>query len=284
MQYSSTTQTRDALLFDKKNKNTNWADAIAKEMTAPNRLDVFEYKSPSYTCSKSDGWQYTPMHMMFDIKQQYLRHKARLLCGGHMIDSLGHATYSSTIKDISVRLLMIIATQNSLDMMVGNIGNPFPTAPCAEKIWTNAGPEFGNRAGSKIILKRALYGLKTASRSFHEFFGDCLRSMGFQPSRADQDLWLRKSDNYNGYDYMATHVDDIITASKQPGEYMAKIEQEIHNKEDSPTYYLGSNIKKIGQHQHISSTKCIKETLKRYQKKYGSIKKENIPLATTANL
>jgi hypothetical protein len=163
---------------------------MAKEMTAINRLDIFEYKIPSYTCSISDGWQYAPMHMIFDTKQQDLQHKARLVCGGHVIDELGHVTYSLTIKDILVRLLMIIATQNNLDMMVGDVGNAFPTAPCAEKIWTKAGPEFGNRAGLTIILKRALYGLKTTSRSFHEFFGDCLKSIGFQPSRADQDLWL----------------------------------------------------------------------------------------------
>jgi hypothetical protein len=113
---------------------------------------------------------------------------------------------------------------------------------------------------STIFLKRALYGLKTASRSFHEFFGNCLCSLGFQPSRADQDLWLRKSDDYNGYNYVATHADDIIIAARRPSEYMAKIEQEflVRNKEDSPTYYLGSNIKKIGNYLHISSTKYVK--------------------------
>jgi hypothetical protein len=147
--------TREALLLDKTNKKTYWADAIAKEMTALDRLNVFEYKSPTFVCSKSEGWQFAPMHMIFDIKQQDLRHKARLVCGGHVIDSSGHVTYSSTIKDISVRLLMIIATQNNLDMMVGDIGNAFPTAPCAEKIWGKAGPEFGNKQGSTVILKRA---------------------------------------------------------------------------------------------------------------------------------
>jgi hypothetical protein len=210
------------------------------------------------------------MHMIFDIEQQDLRHKARLVCGGHGIDSSGHVTHSSTIKDISVRLLMIISTQNNLDMMVGDIGNAFPTAPCAEKIWGKAGPEFGNKQGSTVILRRALYGLKT---------------MGFIPSGADQDLGIRKSDDYEGYDYMATHVDDIIITAKRPAEYMAQIKQEflVRNKEDSPTYYLGRNIKKVGNYLHISSTKYIKETLKKYQEKYGGVSKENIPLATRAN-
>jgi len=118
-----------------------------------------------------------------------------------------------------------------------------------------------------VTLKRALYGLKTASRSFHEFVGDCLRRIGFIPTRADQDLWIRKSDNYHGYDYIATHVNDIVIAARRPQEYMASIEQEfmVHNKEDSPLYYLGNKIKTIGKSLHISSGKYITEFLRKYQ-------------------
>jgi hypothetical protein len=255
--------TRETLLLDNKINNTKWADAIAKEMSALDRLNVFQYKSPTYVCGKSEGWQFAPMHMIFDIKQQDLQHKARVVCGGHVIDSTGHVTYSSTIKDISMQLLMIVATQNNLDMMVGDMGNDCPTVPCAEKILQKAGPKFG-KAGSTIILKRALYGLKTASRSFHKFFGDCAKSIGFKPTRADQDLWILKSDGYNGYNYIATHVNDIIIAAKITSECMARIEQEflVRNMEDSPTYYLGSNIKKVDNYLHISSMKYIKVTLK----------------------
>jgi hypothetical protein len=115
-------------------------------MSALDQLNVFEYKSPTYICNKSEGWQFAPMHMIFDIKQQDLQHKARLVYGGHVIDSSGHVTYSSNIRDISVRLLMIVATQNHLDMrMVGDIGNAFPTAPCAEKIYPNLGTKRDQR-------------------------------------------------------------------------------------------------------------------------------------------
>ena len=71
--------------------------------------------------------------------------------------------------------------------------------------------------------------------------------MGFNPSRPNQDLWWRKSNDYEGYDYVATHVDDIIIVSKNPTQYMIKLEQEfnIRNIEDSPSYYLGNNIKRI---------------------------------------
>jgi hypothetical protein len=280
---------QEALEFDRQNGNTKWGDAIQKELAALQRLDCFEFIAPDTTLHKSDGWQYAPMHMIFDIKQEDLRYKARLVMGGHVVDSSQHTTYSSTISDISVRLLMLVATQNNLNLMVGDVGNAFPTAPCAEKIWSTAGPEFRHQGkeGSKVILKRALYGLKTASRSFHEFFGDKLRRMGFVSSRADQDLWVRRSDDYKGYDYIATHVDDLIIAAKNPGKYMNDIEQEflIRNKSDSPSYYLGNDMKSIhnNKYMHISTKKYVTEVIRKFRQTYGDIRKESVPMPPKAH-
>lgn len=280
--------TREALLFDKLNNDTKWGDAIAKEMNGLCRLNVFKFFSPSHKLDKQNGWQYAPLHMIFDIKREDRRYKARLVIGGNVIDSSDYTTYSSTVQDISTRLLQLVAVQNGLGIMTGDIANAFCTAPCAEKIWSVAGPEFGERKGSIVVLNRALYGLKTASRSFHEFFGDCLRRMGFLPTRADPDLWYKQSTDYKGYDYIATHVDDFIIAAKRPLEYMSQIEQEflIRNKEDSPNYYLGNSYTRRGKddrYLHVSSKKYVAEVLDKYQTKYGSIKKESIPMSPNAH-
>jgi len=107
--------------------------------------------------------------------------------------------------------------------------------------------------------------LKTASRSFRNFFGNCLLQLGFSPTRADPDLWYRKSDDYEGYDYIATHVDDIIIAAKRPAEYMSQIEQQfnVRNKEDSPSCYLGNSYKRDDKGNiHVSLTKHIEEVLR----------------------
>ena len=57
-------------------------------------------------------------------------------------------------------------------------------------------------------------------------------------SRVDQDIWIRKSDDHEGYDYLATHVDDIVVVAKKPGEYIAQIDQEfgLRNIQDSPKF------------------------------------------------
>ena len=267
------------MLLDKKNGDSKWAEAICKEMDALERLGVFQYHDARTKFHWQDGWQYAPMHMIFDIKHD-LRRKARFVVGGHVIDSSEHTTYSSTIKDISVRLMMLVAAKYGLGMISGDIGNAFCTAPCAEKIWSVAGEQFGDKKGAIVVLKRALYGLKTASASFHKFLGDFLREMGFEPTRADQDLWIKKSEQYEGYDYIATHVDDIIIVAKNPLEYMSHIEQhfQVRDVTDSPEYYLGNNIAKRNGKMVISTKKYLKEVFRKYQEKHGALPKENLPL------
>ena len=66
------------------------------------------------------------MRIIFDINQQYFRHKG---VGGHVMDSSKHTTYSLTIKDIYVRLILMIAVKNRLGLMSGDIGNSFFKAP-----------------------------------------------------------------------------------------------------------------------------------------------------------
>jgi hypothetical protein len=279
--------TRQALLFDKENKNNKWGDAIAKEMSALDKLNCFRYHGPGKKFAKKEGWQYASVHMIYDIKQADLRHKARLVVGGHMIDSTMHTTYSSNVHNMSVRLMMLISVKMGLDLGACDIGNAFPTAPCTEKVWTQAGPEFGDKQGCTVEIIRALYGLATASRSFHEMLCDLLRRMGFRSSRADPDLWYKKSDDHSGYDYIATHVDDVIIAAKRPMDYMALIEQEfvLRNMEDSPEYYLGNDIKKImGKYMHVYSTKYLTETVRKYQTDHGDLRKETSPMTRDSHL
>jgi hypothetical protein len=275
---------RHALLLDQKAIGTSlegkWAEAVTKEMDGLQRLCVFEYHSPDTRFNRKDGWQFAPMHMIFDIKADG-RFKARLCVGGNVLDVSTHTTYSSTIQDVSVRLLMVIAAQNGLFMMTADVANAFCTAPSMEKVWSIAGKEFGAREGAKVSLKRALYGTRTASRAFHEFLGELLQRMGFQPSRADQDLWWRPSDDYKGYDYIATHVDDIICVSKDPSIYMTQIEQEfkLRDLNDKPTYYLGNDLKQLPNGRyHVSSGTYTKEMIRKYQADYQPVRKETSPM------
>ena len=78
-----------------------------------------------------------------------------------------------------------------------------------------------------MLLKKDLYGLNMASKSFHKYFGDFIRDLGFTPSISDQELWIRKSDEYEGYDYIATHVNDVIITDNIQSQYINKIDMQF---------------------------------------------------------
>ena len=271
---------KEALELDKLNKNNLWGEAILKELGALQKAGVFSFYPPTHKVGKE--YQYCPLRIIFDIKQEDLRRKARMVAGGHVIDSSMYESYSSVVQMRTIRLLETVAMNEGLQIMTGDIGNAFVHAFTKEKIYSVAGKEFGDREGCKIIIKKALYGLATSARQWNLALGDMIRKLGFVPSRADPDLWIKESPCKSHYEYIATYVDDIIIVCKDPKIYMKQIKEvfPIRNEEISPSYYLGSNIcLNTDGTMKISSEKYIKEVLRRYQDKNGPIREEKIPVA-----
>ena len=131
-----------------------------------------------------------------------------------------------------------------------------------------------------MVLKRDFYVLNTASNSLHKYFGDFLRDLVFKPSRADQDLWIQKSDNYEGCYCIATHVDDVILTDNNPSKYMYDIEMhfKVRDITGSPNYYMGNELVRFGNKIHVSLRKYVNEIMRKYQNKYGDLKKEVHPI------
>ena len=101
--------------------------------------------------------------MIMNMKQD-LRHKCRLVAGGHLIDALDHDIYSTTAKSISVKLFQVIAHKTNLEILYGDIGNAYVNAYTNEKVYAIAGDEFRKAMkGSVVIIVQALYGLRTYS-------------------------------------------------------------------------------------------------------------------------
>ena len=46
----------------------------------------------------------------------------------------------------------------------------------------------------------------------HDCFSECLREMGFTPTKAKPDIWMWHDGNY--YEYITVYVDDLAIASK----------------------------------------------------------------------
>ena len=151
--------------------------------------------------------------MVFDIKQEDFRRKARLVAGGHTTEPPATVTYASVVSRESVRIALLLAALNDVEVKTADIENAYITAPCSEKIWTVLGPEFGPDAGKKAFVVRALYGLKSAGASFRNHLADCMRHLGFTPCLADPDLWLKAAEKPDGsayYAYVLLYVDDVM--------------------------------------------------------------------------
>ena len=131
-----------------------------------------------------------------------------------------------------------------LKFVTGDIGNAFVQANTNERIYSIAGPEFGEKEGSLVIIKKALYGLATSARQWSLTLGEAIAEMGFQPTRADPDLWIKLDQENNKYEYIATYVDDIIVVSKNPMQYINIIKEKfpLRNIEEMPEYYVGDNL------------------------------------------
>ena len=86
---------------------------ILKELEALMSMSVFK-KLPSSLCnSMAKGYQFAPLRMILDVEVDLMR-KYRLVIGGHVVDSYWQEVYASTMKSVSARILMIIATGNNL--------------------------------------------------------------------------------------------------------------------------------------------------------------------------
>ena len=148
--------TAHAMALDEANGNTLWKEVADKEIASLLTLGCFDFRSPDDDPGKE--FQYVKLTMIYEVKQDG-RHRARLVAGGHLVDPRGVNTRSTVVKGVSVRLLDLIAHRDKLKIVCGDVGNTFVTAPCLEKVYSRAGPEFGEQQDAVMILVKALYGL-----------------------------------------------------------------------------------------------------------------------------
>ena len=234
----------EALELDRENGNTLWHDAIKMEMKN-NRVAFEEFHGD---VSKLIGYKKITGHMIFDIKLgENFRRKARYVADGHLTTAPASMTYSTVVSRDSVRILLMIAALNDLDLQAADIQNAFLTAPNLEKCYVVAGPEFLDEEGKVFLVKRALYGLKSAPLAFRSFLAQHVEDLGFFPSEADPDVWMRPANDgkRDYYEYILCYVDDILCISAKAKEVMQQLQTKFKFKKDHigpHENYLGARV------------------------------------------
>ena len=93
-------------------------------------------------------------------------------------------------------MAIMIAELNQLEAWCTDIGNAYLEAYMEELLYIIVGPEFEELEGHFMIIVKALYGTKTGGIRWWERFSNVLRKMGFFPSKAEDDIWMRDMGNH----------------------------------------------------------------------------------------
>jgi len=151
--------------------------------------------------------------------------------------------YSGVVDLDIVRLALVASGIMKLQVWIADICSAYIQAETVEKVYTIAGPEFGPLEGKRLIVKKALYGLKSARACWHAKLAQKLYDMGFLPSKADYNLWMRPSEDI--YEYIAVIVDDLLIMSRYPQTIIHTL-SDVYGYElkgvGVPSYYSGANI------------------------------------------
>ena len=213
----------EAVRIDEKNGNTRWQDA--EKLEIKQLLEYDSFADLGLGAPTPAGHQRIPCHMVYDVKHDG-RHKARFVAGGHRTTTPIDSVYSGVVSLQGIRLLILLAELNDMEPWATDVGNAYLESYTTEKIVFVAGPEFGELEGHTLKVVKALYGLRMSGKCWHDRLFDVLRTMGFTPSRAEPDIWMRAKDN--NYEYIAVYVDDLLIVSRDPKGIILALEDEPH--------------------------------------------------------
>ena len=179
--------------------------------------------------------------------------KARWVLDGHRSTCPIGSTYSAVVSRYSVRIALNYSTLNNIYVLTTDIQNAYLQSPLSQKQYVIYGAEFGLENVSKVaLIRRALYGGKSAGRDFRNHLRKCMSSLGFVPRLADPDVWMRegqKADGTSYWEYVLFYIDNSLVISNNARHVLEnKIGKYFTMKQGyfvPPHVYLGENIQNI---------------------------------------
>ena len=192
--------------------------------------------------------------------------------------------YSSVVGRESVRIELLVATLNHLDMDMFDISNAYLPAPTTEKLHTVLWEEFREDKGKLAIIKRVLYSRKTSDAAYCNHFANVLRDLGFESRLTDADMWKRpatKSNGFEYFEYILCYVDDCLVISCQPKVTGKTLKSGPYNYTlkdvGTPERCLGA---KVGEYQlgnekawYMSAELYLHHAIKEIERKWGDLSK-----------
>ena len=176
--------------------------------------------------------------------------KSRWVLDGHKTTDTIGSTYAGVVSRDSVRIALTYAALNDIDVLAADIQNAYLQAPSSQKHYIICGKEFGlENVGKVALIRRALYGGKSAGKDFRNHLRECMSHLKFTPCLADPDVWMRpaiKADGTEYWEYVLLYCDDALVISENGREILEnEIGKYFTMKPGSigpPTLYLGGHM------------------------------------------
>ena len=122
---------KEALMSDKLNGNTKWADATLTELKA-----LYEDHNCFTKVNDKDempiGHKCMPLLWVFAVKFDD-RHRARCVAGGHVTEDLEYDVYSGVVDLETVKIALVVAILTELKVIAADIGSAYIQAITVEK-------------------------------------------------------------------------------------------------------------------------------------------------------
>ena len=191
------------------------------------------------------GYKKIRIHVTYDVKNDG-RHRARVVANGQLtLEPVDESVYSGVVTLRGMKTVMFVAELNGLKLWNTDIQSAYLNAYTTEPILIVAGPKFGEkREGHLLIIRKALYGLQFSGKLFGELVFEILSELGFTPSKAESQIWMREADGK--YEYVATYVDDLLLAMDDPKSFIELLTSSKYNLKFKGTskvdFHLGADF------------------------------------------
>lgn len=251
-----------------------WDDAMKTELKAIVDHQVFDRDFVELPA----GRKALPSHWVYKVKRDgtgmIQKFKARLVIGGnHQVEGVDYtATYAPTARLGHVRLALAIAAKYNLELHQMDVCTAFLGVDLDEEIYMHPPQGYyrlidlvdkslvtDSKKDSRVLvmrLRKSLYGLKQSSNVWYGAFKSYITSIGFEPSRVDGGVFVRR-DEGEVTAVIVLFVDDLLIL----GQDIADIKDNLagrfrmHDLGDA-TFYLGMSIERnrdnrtVEIHQH----------------------------------
>lgn len=240
-------------------ESKNWQSAMKEEMIAlANNNTWCLVPLPENTKTLDNKWVY---RVKTDADGNVIRFKARLVARGfnQEKDIDFTETFAPVVRYDSIRLLLALAAEHSLEIAQFDVQTAFLYGDLTEDIYMKQPSGFEDRDFPDYVCKlnKSLYGLKQSPRCWNTKFVNFLNQFKFKQLKSDPCVFLGMFENYEVY--LALYVDDGLVLSESNSainKLMFHLEENFKvttNTESCVKQFVGMQI----EHNSVTGTVAV---------------------------